>query len=351
LPAPDLPRLKIHRHSRTLFLPAFLQQLPVSFYAGNAPFSGFSRIAPNMQTTPILPSQFQNSVLAVPPLARNVAEAICPAQNLKIVRHLEAGGVSMLLYGGNANLYNIRYTEYARLLEILEEIAGEHTAVIPSVGPAYGLMMDQADLLKSTKFPTVMVLPTKAIMTEPGLMTGFRRFVETIGRPAVLYIKEEGYISPEGAAELVRDGLVSFIKYAIVQQDPGQDDYLSRLVTMVDPNLICSGIGEQPALVHMTRFQLNGYTSGCVCINPALSQEMLKAILQKNYDRAEAIRRIFLPLETLRNEINPIRVLHEAVALAEIAATGRQFPLLSGVSQTASQRIQQAALELLHASG
>ncbi len=300
-----------------------------------------------MQTTPILPEHFQRSVLAVPPLARDTAEKICPEQNGKIIRHLEDGGVSMLLYGGNANLYHIRLTEYARLLEILEQASGAQTAVVPSVGPSYGLMMDQADILKSTRFPTVMVLPTKAIMTEAGLMTGFRKFVEVIGRPAVLYIKEEGYISPEGAAELVRDGLVSFIKYAIVRKDPAEDDYLDRLITMVDPRLICSGIGEQPALIHMTKFRLNGYTSGCVCVNPALSQKMLAAIVARDYDTAEQIRKVFLPLEDLRNEINPIRVLHEAVSLAGIANTGRHLPLLSGVTESAADRIRTAAKDLL----
>lgn len=300
-----------------------------------------------MQTTPILPEHFQRSVLAVPPLARDAAESICPDQNARIIRHLENGGVSMLLYGGNANLYHIRLTEYARLLEILERSSGAATAVVPSVGPSYGLMMDQADILKSTRFPTVMVLPTKAIMTESGLMTGFRRFVEAIGRPAVLYIKEEGYISPEGAAELVRDGLVSFIKYAIVRKDPAEDDYLERLITMVDPRLICSGIGEQPALIHMTKFRLNGYTSGCVCVNPALSQKMLAAIVGRDYDTAEQIRKVFLPLEDLRNQINPIRVLHEAVALAGIASTGRHLPLLSGVTESAAEKIRTAAKELL----
>jgi dihydrodipicolinate synthase/N-acetylneuraminate lyase len=211
-------------------------------------------------------------------------------------------------------------------------------------------MMDQADVLKDTKFPTVMVLPTKAVMTEPGLMTGFRKFVETINRPAVLYIKEEGYISPEGAAELVRDGLVSFIKYAIVRNDPAVDDYLQKLVGLVDSKLICSGIGEQPALIHMTKFGLNGYTSGCVCVNPGLSQQMLQAIVSHDYDRAEEIRRIFLPLESLRNEINPIRVLHEAVTLAGIADTGRQLPLLSGLAHSAIERIRPVAAALLHAS-
>ncbi|MEZ6039263.1 MAG: hypothetical protein R3C20_02075 [Planctomycetaceae bacterium] len=305
--------------------------------------------ATTMQTTPFRPEQFRSSVLAVPPLARGANDVICPDENTKIIRHIENGGVSMLLYGGNANLYHVRMSKYASLLDVLRASAGENTLVVPSVGPSYGLMMDQADVIRDTDFPTVMVLPTKAVMTEPGLMNGFRRFVETINRPAVLYIKEEGYISPEGAAELVRDGLVSFIKYAIVREDTSDDPYLERLVSMVDPRIICSGIGEQPALVHLTKFKLNGFTSGCVCINPTLSQLMLKAICDKNYDLAEDIRKVFLPLEDLRNEINPIRVLHEAVALAGIGQTGPHLPLLSGLADSAAVRVKEAAIELLNA--
>lgn len=299
-----------------------------------------------MQTTPVTSEQFSESVLAVPPLARTSDDQICPEQNRKIVQFIEAGGVSMLLYGGNANFYHIRPREYAETLRMLQEIAADDTLVIPSVGPAYGMMMDQADVIRDTNFPTVMVLPTKAVMTEPGLMTGFRRFVEAIDRPAVLYIKEEGYISPQGAADLVNDGLVSFIKYAIVRDDPSQDDYLDELIDKVDPSRICSGIGEQPALVHMTRFRCSGYTSGCVCVNPALSQSMLASIIDRDYDTAEDIRKMFLPLEDLRNEINPIRVLHEAVRLANIADTGPHLPLLSGLSDTANDRIAKAASAL-----
>ena len=300
-----------------------------------------------MQTTPVRMEQFRSSVLAVPPLARDENDKICAEENERLIHHIEGGGVSMLLYGGNANLYHIRPSEYASLLEMLEATAANDTLVIPSVGPSFGLMMDQADILKNTRFPTAMVLPTKAVMTEAGLMNGFRKFVDAFGRPAVLYIKEEGYISPEGAAELVRDGLVSFIKYAIVRKDPADDDFLDRLVSLVDTPLICSGIGEQPALIHMTKFRLNGYTSGCVCVNPALSQRMLRAITSKEYDLAEKIRKIFLPLEELRNEIHPIRVLHEAVTLCDIAKTGRHFPLLSGITESTADRVRQAAMELL----
>lgn len=300
-----------------------------------------------MQTTPVTSEQFSRSVLAVPPLARDSQLKICSENNARIIKHIEGGGVSMLLYGGNANFYHLRPSEFADTLNMLQDLAAEDTLVIPSVGPAYGTMMDQADFIKTTDFPTVMVLPTKAVMTEPGLMTGFRHFVEAINRPAVLYIKEEGYISPEGAAQLVKDGLVSFIKYAIVRDDPATDDYLDRLVERVDPSRICSGIGEQPALIHLTKFRCSGYTSGCVCVNPALSQKMLAAILAKDYDLAEQIRKQFVPLEDLRNEIQPIRVLHEAVELAGIAVTGPHLPLLSGVADTAHASIRAAAKELL----
>ncbi|MDB4549947.1 dihydrodipicolinate synthase family protein, partial [Akkermansiaceae bacterium] len=129
------------------------------------------------------------------------------------------------------------------------------TLIVPSVGPAYGTMMDQITTLRNFNFPTVMILPMQGLTTDTGVATGFRKFVETLGKPAVLYIKFEGYLEPETVAQLVNDGLVSWIKYAIVRDDPAKDHYLSRLVEVVDPRLIVSGIGEQPAITHLTRFR------------------------------------------------------------------------------------------------
>ncbi|MEZ6088894.1 MAG: dihydrodipicolinate synthase family protein [Pirellulaceae bacterium] len=302
-----------------------------------------------MQTSPVTYDNLRSSIIAVPPLCRTDDYKICKAENEKLVRHIESGGVRSLLYGGNANLYHVRLTEYAALLEMLESIASAETLVVPSVGPAYGSMMDQADLLKDTPFPTAMVLPAEGVMTESGLLLGFRHFVETMGRPAVLYIKREGYISPAGAAKLVDDGLVSFIKYAIVRDDPANDPFLTKLVDVVDRRLIVSGIGEQPAIAHLKQFGITGFTSGCVCVAPALSQRMLEAIYADKLDEAESIRQTFLPLESLRNEINPIRVLHQAIASAAIAETGPQIPLLSEIDASRVDQIREAAINLLHA--
>jgi len=302
-----------------------------------------------MQTSPITPATLAASVIAVPPLARDTDFTVKREENAKIIRHIEAGGVTTLLYGGNANFYHLRPSEYEAVLAMLAELAGADSLMIPSVGPAYGLQMDQAAIFKQTQFPTAMVLPQEGLMTETGLMTGFRHFVEAVERPAVLYIKREGYITPEGAARLVDDGLVSFIKYAIVREDPAEDPFLEALVKIVDPQIIVSGIGEQPALIHLENFKINGFTAGCVCVRPDLSQEMLRELKAGNLDRVREIQAIFKPLEDLRNGINPVRVLHEAVTAAGIADTGPQLPPLHDLSPTERESVAQAAQALLKA--
>lgn len=283
-------------------------------------------------------------------MARDENLAYAAEENAKIIRHIESGGVDILLYGGNANFYHIALSEYASILGSLAEAAAAETLIVPSVGPAYGTMMDQAAALKDFDFPTVMILPMQGLTTSAGVATGIRRFADAYGKPIVLYIKHDGFIDPKDAAALVNDGLVSWIKYAIVREDPLNDPYLSELVEIVDSKLIVSGIGEQPAIVHLRDFGLNGFTAGCVCVRPDLSQKMLEAIVAGDLETAEALRQGFRSLEDLRNEINPVRVLHEAVALAGIANTGPALPLLSELDAGNRDRVKTAAVELLNRS-
>lgn len=302
-----------------------------------------------MHTTPVNTADLAASVIAVPPLARNADLSLNAAENARIVRHLHTGGVTTLLYGGNAVLYHISVGEYGALLSMLAEIAPADSLVIPSVGPGYGVMQDQARILRDFPFPTAMILPQKEITTSEGIASGVRHFVEAFGRPAVLYIKHDGWIDVPAVRRLADDSLLSFIKYAVVREDPAQDDYLRALVDAVGGSLIVSGIGEQPAVPHLRTFGLAGFTSGCVCIAPALSMELLRALQSGDCEKAEQIRHIFRPLEDLRNTINPIRVLHAAVALAGIAKTGPILPLLSDVDESRVPAIRDAAQALLAA--
>ena len=301
-----------------------------------------------MKTTPAAAADISRSVIAVPPLCRNADGSLSKAQNTKLVRHLYQGGIRTFLYGGNANLYHMAVSEYPQLLGMLWDLAPEDDVwMVPSVGPMFGTMMDQAAILRDHPFPTAMILPTLFPSQPAGVATAVRRFVDKAGIPAVLYIKEEGYITPDLAAELVTDGVISWIKYAVVREDPKKDPFLKKLLSKVDPAMVVSGIGEQPAITHLRDFKCGGFTAGCVCVAPQFSTDLLHAIQAGDYETAEELRALFEPLEDLRNKHSPILVLHHAVELAGIAKTGPVQPLLAELPEKLHARIEKAASALL----
>src|SRR6185369_7295064 len=102
-----------------------------------------------------------------------------------------AGGVTTLMYGGNANFYNIGQYEYAGLLDFLAETAAPNSWVIPSAGPDYGKLIDQAAILKTRAFPTAMVLPHTFPSTPAGAEIALKRFADAYGRKIIVYIKSE----------------------------------------------------------------------------------------------------------------------------------------------------------------
>ena len=259
-------------------------------------------------------SDLQRSVIAVPPLCREAAFKIDRAQNAQLIRHIEQGGVSTLLYGGNANVYNVALSEYETLLDTLEAGAADQTWMIPSVGPYFGTLMDQAAILRGRKFPAAMILPTITVSSPAGVRAAFAKFVERAGIPGVLYIKEERYVTPAIVAELVSEGFVAWIKYAVVRDNPAEDILLREIANRVDPALLVSGMGEQPVPVHWRNFGIRAFTSGCVCVAPRLSHQMLACLRQADLASIDRICETFRELESLRNAHGPIPVLHEAVA-------------------------------------
>jgi dihydrodipicolinate synthase/N-acetylneuraminate lyase len=287
------------------------------------------------------------SVISVPPLARRADLSFDPDANRALIRHLEHGGVTTLLYGGNANFYNVGLYEYAALLDFLAEAAAPASWVIPSVGPDFGKMIDQARVLRDRAFPTAMVLPQTFPATPEGSARAIRLFADAYGRRVIVYIKAENFLTPALVAELVDAGIVAGIKYAVVRADPRTDAFLSELVQRVDRRLIVSGIGERPAIVHLRQFGLAGFTSGSVCVGPRGSTRLLAALKAGDDATAASLRAAYMPLEDLRDALSPIRVLHEAVTLAGIADMGPMLPHLSNLPSSEHPRIRSAAAALL----
>lgn len=299
-----------------------------------------------MYKQPITPELLAASVIAVPPVARHADDSWNASENAKLIKYLEAGGVTTLLYGGNAALPHVSCSEYAGLLDIICEHAAPETLLVPSIGPSYGQSLDQIAILKNYNFPTVMLLPTRDSFTAAGLATGIRRCVDRLGKPIVLYLKHDGMLDVETVQRLYDDGLVSWIKYAIVRSVPQDDTFLKSLVDAIGTERVVSGMGEQPAITHLNNFGLIGFTSGCVCVAPRKSTQLLKALKSGDLATAESLRQQFAPLENLRDTINPVRVLHAAVALAGISDTGPITPFWSPVDAADAERIATAARDL-----
>lgn len=285
-------------------------------------------------------------VFAVPPLARAADGTLERAANERMIRHIEAGGLTMMMYGGNANFYHLAGHDYGATLELLAALAGADTWMIPSAGPDFGKLMEAAPILRDLRFPSAMMLPA-APTTQAGVARGTRLFAERLRAPVVLYVKAPGYIDPADAKRLIADGAVLFIKYGIIAPDPANDQYLARLVDAVGPGRVVSGSGEIVAIAHLRKHNLFGFTTGCGCIAPSASLALLRAIRQGDWAAAERLEAAFAPLERERERLGPIPSLHGVMGKCGIAEMGTLQPLLSELPAAALADAVRAARDLL----
>lgn len=291
-----------------------------------------------MRTASITREDLQG-VFPVPPLARrhDPHRTLDFKASARIVDYLAAAGITRILFGGNAFLYHLTLGEYEELLAWLASLP-DQLWCIPSAGPSYGRLMDQAPLLRRYGFPCAMVLPCNDPRDAAGLEKGLREFADAAGMPLTVYLKDELGFGADRAAgldavgRLVESGVCCAIKYAVVRKDPGQDDYLAGLLARVDRRRVVSGIGERPAVVHMLDWHLPGFTTGSGCVAPALTQALFAACKRGDRAAAEALRAPFLALEDLRDAWGPAPVLHAAVEAAGIAETGPLPPFVSNLS-------------------
>jgi dihydrodipicolinate synthase/N-acetylneuraminate lyase len=295
-----------------------------------------------------------SGVYAVPPLPRrrderrtldfHAAEAVA--------RHIEAGGITRFLYGGNAFLYHVSLDDFAALIDWLAGFPATRWP-IPSIGPSFGRAIDQARLVRKHSFPAVMMLPCADPRDARGLEAGMREIAHAAGTPLILYLKSEdafGAAREEGLdaiGRLLDDGTAMAIKYAVVRDDPGADPYLDGLLRRVERRRVISGMGERPAIEHLRDYRLGGLTTGSGCIAPRSCQTLFAAAGAGDWTRAAALREAFMPLEDLRDLWGPARVLHHATELAGVASTGAIPPYVSALDEDQQQRLAPVARQLL----
>lgn len=307
--------------------------------------------------TRTLTTEDLRGVFAVPPLARrrDAERSLDWEQNDLVVRHIVQGGITRLIYGGNAFIYHVTLSEYEELLEWLTSLPDE-LWIIPSIGPAYGRAIDQARLLRKFQFPCAMMLPCADPRDAAGLENGCREIADAGGTKLILYLKDETNFGADKeagldvVARLVDDGACAGIKYAVVRDNPAQDAYLEALLRRVDRKFVISGIGERPAVIHLRDWRLPGFTTGSGCVAPSLTQKLFALCEQGDFAQADALRSEFLPLEDLRDAWGPARVLHAAIEQTGIARTGSIPPFVSELAQSQKDELAQVVGQLISAN-
>ena len=293
-------------------------------------------------------------VFAVPPLARNndAERTFNSEENLRIISHIASGGISRFIYGGNAFIYHVSLAEFEQLLEWSSGLSDD-LWIIPAAGPSFGRAIDQSPLIREYQFPCVMLLPCSDPRDARGIEQGVREIADRSESSIIVYLKEEDNFGTnreaglDAVARLVDDGVCVGIKYAVVRKDPTKDAYLEGLLSRVDRGLVISGIGERPAIDHMRAWQLPGFTTGSGCLAPRLSSGLFRQCVRQEWEKAANTRQRFLPVEDLRDELGPARVLHAATELAGIANTGPIPPFVSGLSPDQCQRLADPARTLV----
>jgi 4-hydroxy-tetrahydrodipicolinate synthase len=308
-----------------------------------------------MKTSPVTIDDLRG-VFVVPPLARrsDAARSITLDQNDQLVRHMLAGGLTRLLYGGNAFLYHVTRDEFETLIGWLAAMP-DQTWAIPSIGPAFGHAVDQARAVAAHRFPTMMLLPGSDPRDAAGLERGINEIADAAGVPLIVYLKDEENFGKnreaglDAVARLVNAGTVVAIKYAVVRPDPQDDAYLDGLLARVDRRRVISGMGERPAVAHLRYRSLPGFTTGSGSVAPSLSQAIFEAASGGHWPLAEDLRAGFLPLEDIRDAWGPARVLHAAVEEAGLAATGPIPPFVTELDTGQRADVRAAARALADA--
>ena len=290
-----------------------------------------------MKTTPVTPADLIASVLALPPIARLPDGRINQPGSARLVEWLEAGGITTFCYGGIANFFNARVSEYSALLDLIETIAPADAWVIPTIGPDFGKAMDQIAILKGRDFPTAMLLPFSPVMPA-GVASGLRRMADAFGRPLMLFFQSADYLKPNDLAALVADGVVCTIEFGIHGTSATENPFLSELLDLVgDASHIIDARGE-PSIVTTASFGLKGFTSGMSVIAPRISTAILAAVKAGDLKEAARLREHFVPLGVLRAAHSFVAVLQAAVGLAGIVEAGPIGPFYADITDPAILR-------------
>jgi 4-hydroxy-tetrahydrodipicolinate synthase len=303
-----------------------------------------------MKTTAVTPSCLISSIIALPPIARFPDGRINVEESRKIVAWLASANVSAFMYGGIANLFNARLSEYGEVLNLIETVAPTGAWMVPAIGGDFGKAIDQVAILRDRAFPTAILLPFFLVQPS-GVATGIRKLADAYGKPLMVFYKSTDYLRSTDIAALFRDGCLCGLEYGIAPDDNGRSPHLESLLELVgSAERIIDGSGEK-TIPGNSKFGIKGYTSGSGLLAPHISMALLEAVKQGDRSVVEKLSRHFEAFDAARANYSAIPVVHAAVRLAGIADTGPMGPFFdSDYDEKDTAEIARVAKDLMNAN-
>ena len=132
------------------------------------------------------------------------------AANLRLIKHLEGGGVKNIMYGGNANLPCTAGRIRGPAGPFWPKRRPDTWCCPRSARTMATGAMEQAKIIKASAYPTAMLLPMTFPYTDAGIATGVRHPDRRDGQEGRRLHQVANYLKPDTVAKLCDEGRVAF---------------------------------------------------------------------------------------------------------------------------------------------
>ena len=265
-------------------------------------------------------------VTTVTPFAPDDLRLDLPSLRKNLTFLLDHGIRVLYPCGNTGEFHALTGEEWREVVSETAKTAHGRAVVLACVGYAAETAIEMGRYAVAHGSDGVMVMPPMhTYRSAQGLALYYRRIVETLDVPVVIYKRGEAP-SDELLVELVRDDRIVGVKYAV--NDPNRFANVVARAREAKAIWTCGTAERWAPFFALAGAQ--GFTSGIANFAPGLALDMMAALQAGDYPRAMRVRARVLPFEDLRarhDDANNVPAVKAAVDCLGLHAGPPRPPL------------------------
>ncbi|MGF9712791.1 MULTISPECIES: dihydrodipicolinate synthase family protein [Paenibacillus] len=230
------------------------------------------------------------------------------------IEFLMANGTEVIVPCGNTGeFYALTLEEAKAVMKRVIDTVNKRAIVMAGIGYAADTAVELGRYAQEAGADCVMIhQPVHPYITTPGAVSYYRKVIESLDIPSVLYFKD-AHLSDDILLELAPLDKCVGVKYAI-NDLPRFTRTVRQVSAKHHVTWIC-GTAEKWA-PYFYNAGAKGFTSGLINVHPDLSKGMLKALQTHDWETVWKLWEEALPFENLRAKYhagNNVAVVKEAM--------------------------------------